>query len=325
MAFGEICDAKHVSSVGSGTEALHMALRALEIGPGDEVITVTNTWISTSFVIDYVGATPVLVDIDPETYQMDPLELEKAITPRTKAIIVVHLYGHPAPMTKISEICRRHGIYIIEDVAQAILAETDGMQTGTIGDIGCYSFYPSKNLGCYGDGGAVITNHDDIAEKLRIITNYGQSEPFVHSIIGYNNRLDTIQAAILKVKLNYLEDWNKARRQHAQSYISALSDLPIKLPVQRHNAKAVYHLFVIEIDHRDECITHLKDDGISAQIHYPTPIHLQPCYKYLGYKKGDFPVAETAASRILSLPIYPELSSKQIENVTSSLRKFIEA
>lgn len=322
--FGQLCHAKHVCGVGSGTEALHMALHALGIGPGDEVITVTNTWISTAFAISFVGATPVLVDVDAETYQMDPGALKESITPRTKAVIAVHLYGHPAPMTKIAEICCDNGIFLIEDVAQAILSEVDGMSTGTIGDIGCYSFYPSKNLGCYGDAGAAITNDDDIYRKLSTLIDYGQSEPFVHDIIGFNNRLDSIQAAILKVKIKYLKDWNKARRRIAKTYISGLSDLPIKLPVEKPNAKAVYHLFVIEVDRRDECIAHLKNDGIMTQIHYPNPIHLQPCYKQLGYAEGDFPVTEAAASRILSLPIYAELTDGQIDRVISSLRNFVK-
>ena len=321
--FAKKCGVKHVNCVGSGTEALHMALRSLKIGPGDEVITVTNTWISTAFAASYVGATPVLVDVDPDTYQMDLTALKGAITPRTKAVIAVHLYGHPAPMTEIIEICHQKGIYVIEDAAQAVFAEIDGMRAGTIGDIGCFSFYPSKNLGCFGDGGAVVTNNDEINQKLQMLINYGQSQPFVHDLIGYNTRLDTIQAAILNVKLPHLEDWNNARRKHAETYRTCLSSLPIKLPVEAANTRAVYHLFVIEIDRRNQCINHLKEDGVMAQIHYPTPIHLQPCYSNLGYKKGDFPVAESAANRILSLPIYPELSESQIQKIVSSLKKFV--
>lgn len=320
--FAALCGSEYACCVGSGTEALHLALLALGIGPGDEVVTVTNTWISTAFAISHVGATPVLVDVDPETYQMDPLALESAITPRTKAVVAVHLYGHPAPMQKIKAVCNHHGLYLVEDVAQAILAEVDGVQVGTIGDIGCYSFYPSKNLGCFGDGGAVITNSSELGKKLKVLADYGQTSPFVHEVIGFNSRLNTLQATVLSVKMKRLVDWNAARRRHAQRYISAFADLPIKLPTEMPNVRAVYHLFVIETDQRDACRAYLHEMGVSTQIHYPTPIHLQPCYRYLNYNRKDFPVAEAASERILSLPIYPELSAQQMDKIINSMRNF---
>jgi len=321
--FARLVGAAHAFGVGSGTDALHLAVRALGIGPGDEVITVANTWISTAFAASYVGAKVVLVDMDADTYQMDPDQLAAAITPKTKAVIPVHLFGHPAPMIEIMAICRPRGIAVIEDVAQAPLAEVGGQQVGTIGDIGCYSFYPSKNLGCYGDGGAVVTNDDALAETLRQLANYGQSGHFDHEIVGYNSRLDTLQAAVLNTKMPHLPEWTRARRQAAEWYGAALADLPVKRPVEAMGARAVYHLYVIQIDNRDACLEYLRDHGVMAQIHYPLPIHLQPCYAGLGYGAGDFPATESAVKRILSLPMYAELTQVQVGIVADAISAFI--
>lgn len=322
-SFARLVGAEYALGVGSGTEALQLAVRALGIGPGDEVITVANTWISTAFSASHVGAKVVLVDVDPDTYQMDTERLAEAITPNTKAVIPVHLYGHPAPMRKIMEICRPRGIKVIEDVAQAPNAKVNGKCVGTIGDIGCYSFYPSKNLGCYGDGGAVVTNQPALAEKLKKLSDYGQSERFNHQVIGYNSRLDTLQAAVLNTKIPYLNEWNEARRQVAEWYTDELRNMALKLPTEAAGVRAVYHLFVIQIDERDACLEYLHKKDIMAQVHYPSLIHLQPCYEHLGYRPGDFPVAEAAVGRILSLPIYPELTQDQVGIVANALSSFI--
>jgi len=313
----------HAIGMGSGTDALHMAVRACGIGPGDEIITVPNTWISTAFAGSYVGAKPVLVDIDPDTYQMDSANLERIITPRTKAIIPVHMFGHPAPMGQIMEIARAHNIHVIEDVAQSPLAEIDGQIVGTIGDIGCYSFYPSKNLGCFGDGGATITNNHDLAHDMRILSDYGQSERFTHQCVGYNSRLDTLQAAVLLVKLKYLKDWTKRRQKLAETYRHHLSSLPIKLPKQAQNANAVYHLFVVQVEDRDNCLNQLREHGIMAQVHYPQSVHLQPCYQELGYSRGDFPNSEKLSENGLSLPFFPDMTETQVAEVADTLGKIL--
>ncbi len=315
----------HAIGMGSGTDALHMAVRACGIGPGDEIITVPNTWISTAFAGSYVGAKPVLVDIDPDTYQMDANKLEAAITPRTKAIIPVHMFGHPAPMGQIMEIARASGIRVIEDVAQSPLAEIDGQIAGTIGDMGCYSFYPSKNLGCYGDGGAVITDDAALANQLRILSDYGQSERFNHQSVGYNSRLDTLQAAVLLVKLKHLKNWTDKRRHLATLYCQHLRELPVKLPTEAQNARAVYHLFVVQVERRNDCLARLRDAGIMAQVHYPQSVHLQPCYQELGYRKGDFPLSEGLSENGLSLPFFPDMTEEQVAEVAVTLKQILTA
>ncbi len=322
--FAELVRADHVCAVSSGTEALHMAVRALGIGPGDEVITVVNTWISTAFCISYVGAKPVFVDIDPATYQMDPAALEAAITPKTKAVIPVHMFGHPAPMSDIMAICKPKGIKVIEDVAQAPLATTDGRMVGTFGDAACYSFYPSKNLGCYGDSGAVTSNDPEVATALRTFTHYGQSSPHHHTEIGHNARMDTLQAAVLLAKIGHLEKWTERRRDIARSYGEKLAHLPLILPQQSNNAGAVYHLYPVQVEDRDECLANLRSHGVMAQIHYPTPVHLQPCYQELGYGEGSFPVAENFMKRTLSLPIFPEITEQQLDHVAEVLSKYFQ-
>lgn len=322
-AFATLTGCDYARGTASGTDALHLAVRALGIGPGDEVITQTNTWISTAFAANYVGATPVLVDINPDTYQMDVAAFEKAITPKTKAVIPVHMFGHPAPMARIIEICRDQNISIIEDIAQAPLAELNGQTVGSFGDVACYSFYPSKNLGCLGDGGAVTTNNAALAEKIKLLSDYGQSSRGQHEIVGYNSRLDTLQAAVLLTKLPHLKSWTEARRRHARNYNELLNELPVKTPTMIEGIKAVYHLYVIQVKDRNRCLDHLVKNGVMAQIHYPTPVHLQPCYQDLGYKMGDFPVAENACQHSLSLPMYPELTSAQIQTVVKTLEEFV--
>lgn len=324
-AFASLVGVNHAIGVASGTSALHLAVRALGLGPGDEVITVANTWISTAFAVSYVGATPVLIDIDPGTYQMDVAALERAVTPNTKAVIPVHMFGHPAPMADIMDICRPRGIKIIEDVAQAPLAETGGLRTGTMGDLACYSFYPSKNLGCFGDGGAVLTNDRGLAETVRHLANYGQAAAHEHVLVGYNSRLDTLQAAVLLAKLPHLAQWTEMRRDRAARYFEKLKGLDITLPVETADARAVYHLFVIQTERRDECIKYLRDNGIMAQVHYPNLIHRQPCYAGLGYDDGDFPVAAAWVGKILSLPMYPELTDRQIDLVADVLAEFVNS
>ena len=310
--------------VASGTDALLLATQAIGLEAGDEVIVPVNTWISTAFAASKVGAKPVLVDIDPDTHQIDIGELEKAITHATKAVIPVHTYGHPAPMIKIVDLCRHHGIWIVEDVSQAPLAKLDGQLVGTFGDIACFSFYPSKNLGCLGDGGAILTNDPDLAHRIRCLADYGQSERFTHHYLGHNSRLDTLQAAILAVKLPHLDYWTEKRRENAERYNRLLSSLSLKTPVVSKGAEPVYHLYVIEIDRRDECLSFLHERSIMAQIHYRNLIHLQPCYSGLGYQLGDFPVAERITSRILSLSMYPELTEIQAKKVFAGLADFLD-
>ena len=321
-SFAALHNLEHGVGLSSGTDALTLSVRALGISPGDEVVTVPNTWISTAFAISHVGATPVFCDVDPNTYQMDPVALRKKITSRTKAVIPVHMFGHPAPMTAIEEICRPLDISIIEDVAQAPLARVDGRLVGTIGDIGCFSFYPSKNLGSYGDGGMALTDDDDLASRLRLLSDYGQDGPHQHLEIGLNSRLDTLQAAILMAKLPYLEEWTAARCRAAELYNEKLADMPVKLPVTALGAEPVFHLFVIQIENRDECLAYLRAKGVMAQVHYKGIIHLQKCYRDLGYASGDFPIAEQANKHILSLPMYAEITEQQIDYVVKTLDDF---
>jgi dTDP-4-amino-4,6-dideoxygalactose transaminase len=323
-AFAAIHGVKHARGVGSGTDALYLAARACGLGPGDEMITVPNSWVSTATAASVCGATPVFVDIDPDTYQMDADALESAVTPKTKAIFPVHMFGHPAPMTAIMEVATARGIKVVEDVAQAPFAEIAGRRVGTIGDFGCFSFYPSKNLGCFGDGGAVITDDDDLAESVRRLADYGQTERYLHESIGFNSRLDTIQAAVLGAKLKYVEGWTDARRKLAEIFNRRLAGLPVKLPSERQDARAVYHLYVVQVEDRDTCLEHLRANGVMAQVHYPASIHLQPCYAELGHQKGDFPNAERLAEHGLSLPFYPEMTEDQVDQVAETLHKFLE-
>jgi dTDP-4-amino-4,6-dideoxygalactose transaminase len=320
--FASFCEAKWAIGVDSGTSALELALRAYEIGPGDEVITAANSFIASALAISHAGATPVLVDVDPDTYTIDVAAIEKAITPRTKAIIPVHLYGHPADMDPILQLAQRHGLVVIEDACQAHGARYKGKRTGSLGHAAAFSFYPGKNLGAYGDGGAVVTSDHAVAKRLEMLRNYGQKEKYQHMFRGYNRRLDTLQAAVLRIKLKYLEEWNEARRQHAKTYCRLLAQTGIVVPHASASSESVWHLYVIRIDQRDALKEHLTTRGIGVGIHYPIPIHLQPAYRDLGYRPGDFPVTEDYARRILSLPIYAELTPEIIGRVAETLSEF---
>lgn len=323
-AFAAYCEVKYAVGVDSGTSALEMALRAYGIGPGDEVITAANTFIATVLAIAYVGAQPVLVDVDPRTYTLDPLRLASAITPQTKAIIPVHLYGQPADMDPIMEIARQHGLIVIEDACQAHGARYKGARVGSFGHAAAFSFYPGKNLGAYGDGGMVVTNDERIAQTLQMLRNYGQSQKYRHELKGFNRRLDTLQAAVLRVKLAYLDDWNAARRAHAAHY-SELLGAVVETPQVAEYAESVWHLYVIHTPHREALRAHLSSRGISVGMHYPIPIHLQPAFQDLGYRKGDFPVSERNAAEGLSLPMYAELAPETIEYVATTIVDFMAA
>jgi len=321
--FASFSEAKFGVGVDSGTSALEMALRAYNIGSGDEVITAANTFIATTLAISYVGAKVVLVDIDPDTYNIDVTKIEDAITERTRAIMPVHLYGQPSDMDPILEIAKKHNLIVIEDAAQAHGATYKGKRTGSIGHAAGFSFYPGKNLGAYGDGGMVTTNDDEVYKTLNLLRNYGQTKKYHHEIQGFNRRLDTIQAAILNVKMKYIEEWNNARRRHAKLYNELLEELPVTAPVEAEFAKSVWHLYVIRVEKRDELRDYLGEHGISAGMHYPVPIHLQPAYKELGYKEGNFPITERYAKEILSLPMFPELTPEAIHYVVDTMRNFL--
>ena len=321
--FAAYCETEYAVGVDSGTSALELALRAFDIGPGDEVITAANTFIATALAVSYTGATPVLVDVDPQTYTIDVSTLESAITDGTRAIIPVHLYGHPADMDPIMEIAAKHGLVVIEDACQAHGAKYKGRRVGSLGHAAAFSFYPAKNLGAYGDGGMVVTNDGRVAESLQILRNYGQREKYHHIVQGFNHRLDTLQAAVLGVKLKHLDAWNAARHQHAQLYRQLLAHSPLVTPVEAGHAEAVYHLYVVRVEDRDSLRAYLEDRGVATGIHYPIPIHLQPGYRHLGYKKGDFPVTEGYAEQILSLPMYAELTAASIEYVAEAIRAFV--
>jgi dTDP-4-amino-4,6-dideoxygalactose transaminase len=320
--FAAFCEAGYAVGVDSGTSALELALHAYGIGPGDEVITVANTFIATALAISYTGARLVLVDVDPTTYTMDVSWLKGAITDRTRAVIPVHLYGQPADMDPILETAQQHGLIVIEDACQAHGARYKGKRVGSLGHAAAFSFYPAKNLGAYGDGGMVVTNDKQVAESIRMLRNYGQRDKYHHIVRGYNRRLDTLQAAVLRVKLQHLDAWNAARRQHAQKYGELLADSPAVLPTESDDAGSVYHLYVIRVADRDGLRAYLQDQGVATGIHYPVPIHLQPAYRDLGYARGSFPVTEEFAERVLSLPMYAELTLGSISYVAESIRDF---
>jgi len=323
--FAAFSEARYAVGVDSGTSALELALRAYDIGPGDEVITAANSFIASALAISHSGATPVLVDVDPFTHTIDVTGIERVITSRTKAIIPVHLYGHPAHMDPIRKIAEQHGLIVIEDACQAHGARYKGRRAGSLGHAAAFSFYPGKNLGAYGDGGMVVTNDADIRKRLEMLRNYGQEEKYHHLTQGFNRRLDTLQAAVLRVKLKYLEKWNAARRWQAELYHRLLAGTALVLPSEAVGAQSVWHLYVIRTEHRDELKEYLASRGIAAGIHYPVPIHLQPAYKNLGYKRGSFPVTEQYAQRILSLPMYAELTPELIEYVSKTILTFLSA
>lgn len=318
--FAAYCRASDAVAVNSGTSALHVALLAAGVKAGDEVITVPFTFVATAAAIEYAGARPVFVDIEPDYYTMDPSALERAITPRTKAVVPVHLFGQAADMDPIVEIARRHKLAVIEDACQAHGAEYRGRRVGTIGDIGCFSFYPGKNLGAYGEGGAAVTSNPQYAETMRLLRSWGEKTRYEHRLKGFNYRMDGIQGAILGVKLQYLEAWTEARRSHAATYGRLLAGTPARPPRERPDGRHVYHVYAVRLPHRDAWRAHLTEMQIQTGIHYPIPVHLQPAYRDLSYKPGDFPVAEMVAREILSLPLFPEMTGSQIETVAGAVR-----
>lgn len=320
--FAQYTGSAHAVGVGSGTDAIHLALRALGIGPGDEVITAANTCVPTLSGISASGATPVLVDADPQTLTLAPDVLEAAISPRTRAVVPVHLYGHPADMDAIGAVTEAHGIPLVEDCAQAHGAQYKGRVCGSLGALGAFSFYPSKNLGAYGDGGAVTTDSAELADKLRKLRNYGEDKRYFHTSYGVNSRLDELQAAILRVKLRSLDAWNAVRRELAARYQEALEGVPVTLPREAPWARHCYHLFVIRTPQRDALRAHLEECGIGTQLHYPVPIHLQEAYRHLGRELGAFPASEAACGEVISLPLYPELSTAAVDEVCRAVSGF---
>ncbi len=323
-SFAAFCKTKHAIGVGNGTDAIWAVLIALGIGQGDEVITAANTFIATAEAITFCGAKPVFVDVEEKSYNINPGLIEPAITARTKAIIPVHLYGQTCDMDAILSIAKKHNLYVIEDACQAHGAEYKGRMAGSIGAAGCFSFYPGKNLGAYGEGGAIVTNNSELDRKLRMFRDHGQDKKYYHSMVGWNARLDGIQGAVLSVKLRHLEKWNSARRKNASLYTKLLKETKsIGTPYEAEWAKHVYHIYAVRNPKRDELIKHLAEKGISCGIHYPVPLHLQKAYEHLGYRKGEFPVAEKLASEQMSLPMFAELTSEQIETVCMGIKSFI--
>jgi dTDP-4-amino-4,6-dideoxygalactose transaminase len=336
--FAEYCGARHCVGVANGTDAIQLALQACDVGSGDEVIVPANTFFATAEAVSTANATPVFVDADPLSYTIDVERIERAITPRTRAIIPVHLYGQSADLDPIFGIATRHNLIVIEDAAQAHGSEYKGRRVGALARAGCFSFYPGKNLGAYGEGGAVVTNDESVAHRLRLLRDHGSARKYQHEIIGYNSRLEGIQGAVLRAKLKHLDRWNELRRAHAAHYDELLGALTssrntgstndptarqLTLPREMAYARHVYHLYVIESDARDEMQKHLSAAGVQTGIHYPIPIHLQPAYSALGHKPGDFPRAEQQAARVLSLPMFPELTDAQVSHVVEVISEFI--
>jgi len=326
QSFAESIGQGFVIGCASGTEAIYLALAACPVGPGDEVIVVAHTAVPTITAISMTGATPVFVDIDPHTYVMDAAKVESLITPQTKAIITVHLYGQMVDMDPLLKLGSKYKLFVIEDVAQATGATYKGLVAGSIGDFGTFSFYPSKNIGAFGDGGAVFTKSKEHFEKLLMLRNYGQSKRYYHDIIGINSRLDEMQAAILSCRLHYLKEWNTRRREIASYYnkeLAVLADV-LRVPATHPDYEHVFHLYVIQVEERDQLQTFLLEQGIQTLIHYPIPAHLQKAYSYLGYKEGNLPVSELTAARILSLPLYPEISDEQVGLVVDAVKSFFK-
>lgn len=320
--FATYCEVVGGVGVDCGMSALELALRALRVGPGDEVITAANTFIATVFAITNAGATPVLVDAERDRYTVEPELVERAITARTKAIVPVHLYGQLADMEAMRGIADRHGLVVVEDACQAHGARLNSQRAGSFGHAAAFSFYPSKNLGALGDGGIVVSDDECLLERVRILRNYGQREKYRHDVVGFNHRLDTLQAAVLRVKLPHLDRWNARRRDCAAQYGALLSAIGITPPAVAAGVEPVWHLYVIEVEDRDALRAHLAREGVDAGVHYPIPVHLQPAYRALGYAVGSFPVTERAAERILSLPMYPELAPDAIERVVDGIAGF---
>jgi len=331
--FAAFCDSAYCAGVNSGTDALRFALMAVGVGPGDEVTTVPNTFIATTEAISQVGATPAFVDIDEQTYNLDPKKLEaylkKRFAPsamrsasRPKAVIPVHLYGQPADMDPIVEIARDHNLAVVEDACQAHGALYKGRKAGSLSTVGCFSFYPGKNLGAYGEGGAIVTQDEETANKIRMLRDHGQAKKYFHDMEGYNGRLDAIQAGVLRIKLKRLSDWNQSRQEHAALYNKLLSDTDgITLPFETDFARSVYHLYVILVDDRDGLQKFLGDKGIATGLHYPVPLHLQKAYEHLDYKEGSFPVTEKVAKTLLSLPMFPGITQVEVNAVCAAIRE----
>jgi dTDP-4-amino-4,6-dideoxygalactose transaminase len=321
--FAAFCRAKHCVGMASGTAAIHLALFTAGIGAGDEVITTTFTFTATAEAICHAGARPVFVDIDPQTFNLDPRLIELAITPRTRAIVPVHLYGQPAEMDAILDVARRHNLYVLEDAAQAHGAEYHGTRIGNLGHAAIFSFYPGKNLGAYGDAGAIVTNDDAFAARVRMLSDHGRTDKYTHTAVGFGYRIDSLQAAILRAKLPYLEAWNESRRAHAARYRELLEGLDLTLPYEPPHTRSVYHMFGVRVAERDQVAERLKAQGISTGVHYPIPLHLQPAYADLGYHARDLPVSEEVARQELSLPMYPELTEAQLQKVASALKEIV--
>jgi dTDP-4-amino-4,6-dideoxygalactose transaminase len=319
--FATYVGAEHAIAANSGTSALHLALLAAGVGPGAEVITVPFTFVATTAAIVYTGATPVFVDVQPDTLTMDPAQVEAAITPRTRAILPVHIYGQSVDLDPLLAIARRHGLRLIEDACQAHGAEYHGRRVGAIGDSGCFSFYPGKNLGAYGEGGIAVTNDAAQARAMRMLRDWGQEQRYHHVLKGFNYRMEGLQGAILRVKLRHLERWTELRRTHAASYREVLRGSGLSLPVEQPYARHVYHVFAIRVAEREALQRQLKANGIQSGIHYPIPVHLQTAYADLGYVRGQFPEAERAADEVLSLPMYPEMTRTQVEEVCGVLQE----
>lgn len=312
---------------GNGSDAIHISLQAIGVGPGDEVITTPFTFFATAGSISRTGAKPVFVDIEPDTFNIDADKIEDAITEKTKAILPVHLYGQMADMEKIMEIAKKHNLGVVEDAAQAINAKQNGIKVGEVSSAATYSFFPTKNLGAYGDGGMIVTNDPDVAEKCRIIRVHGSKKKYYHSVLGYNSRLDELQAAILNVKFPHLEDWSEKRREKAAVYSKLLKEKlggEVVIPVEKEGNYHVFHQYTIRVQNRDQLQQFLNEEGIATMIYYPLPLHLQPVFSDLGYKEGDFPNAEKACKEVLSLPMYPELKTEQQEYVVSKIAEFYQ-
>lgn len=320
--FARYCEAEHCVAFNSGTSALHIAMLLLGVKPGDEVISTPCTFVATSWAISYAGAKPVYVDVQDDTFNLNPALVEAAITPRTKAILPVHLYGHPADLEPLLEISRKHHLPLVEDAAQAHGARYKGKVVGTFGAMSCFSFYPGKNLGAYGEGGALVTNDGDFAKRARSLREHGSTQRYYHDEVGYNYRMEGIQGAVLGVKLKYLDTWTRERQRVAHRYHELLAGTPLQLPREAAWAASAYHLYVVRHPQRDALKSHLEHSKVGCALHYPLPLHLQKCYASLGCKAGDFPVAEKAASECLSLPIYPEMTEAQIQRVASVVKDF---
>lgn len=318
--FAAFCHSADAIGVNSGTSALHLALLAAGVRPGDEVITVPFTFVATVAAIEYAQARPVFVDIEPTYFTMDPAKIERAVTPRTRAIVPVHLYGQPADMDAIRDVADRHGLIVIEDACQSHGSEYKGRRCGSMGLLGCFSFYPGKNLGAYGEGGAIVTSDPALATRVRLLRSWGEEVRYEHKYRGFNYRMDGVQGAVLGVKLKYLEAWTEARRSRAAEYTRRLTGTAASAPTERPASRHVYHQYVVRVPERDAWRVALTEAGVQTGVHYPIPVHLQPAYADLGYSRGDFPIAEQAAAEVLSLPMFPEMTDEQIESIATVFR-----